>query len=181
MKDCNGWLITDPVDKVNNLNNYYTSVFSCERDIPDINSIKSDKQFNIKISILRKRFALIGRNKSVGPDGIRGTILKMGGEAMITYLARLLDITINNGIIARDRKKTILVPIHKGGNSSVVKNYRQVSLTSVVGKQMEYVIVGYIQVSEDMDWLYEDQHDFRPGYSCESQIISLAGHIRLTR
>ena len=37
---------------------------------------------------------MIGRNKSVGPDGIPGAILKMGGEAMIPYLARLLGITI---------------------------------------------------------------------------------------
>jgi len=63
----------------------------------------------------------------------------------------------------------------------IVKNYRPVSLTSVVCKQMECVIADYIQVWEDKDWLYEGQHGFRPGYSCESQIISLSGHIRLPR
>jgi len=85
IKDCNGELITDPVDKANNLNNYYASVFSCERDIPDINATYSDKPFTIKFSIIRKRLAMIGRNKSVGPDGIPGAILKMCGEAMIPY------------------------------------------------------------------------------------------------
>ena len=67
---------------------------------------------------------MIGRNKSVGPDGIPGAILKMGGEATIPYLARLLDITINNGTIPRDWKKGTVFPIHKGGDRSVVKNYR---------------------------------------------------------
>jgi len=57
---------------------------------------------------------MIGRNKSAGPDSIPGTILKMGAEAMIPYLARLLDITINNGTISRDWEKAI-VPVHKGG------------------------------------------------------------------
>ena len=33
--------------------------------------------------IIRKRLAIIGINKSVGPDGIPGSILKMGGEASI--------------------------------------------------------------------------------------------------
>ena len=94
IKDCNGGLITDPVYKANNLNNYYASVVGCERDIPDINSTHSDKHFTIKISIIRKQLAMIGRNKSVGPDNIPGSILKMGGEAMIPYLARLLGITI---------------------------------------------------------------------------------------
>ena len=144
-KDCNGGLITDPVDKANNLNNYYASVFSCERDISDINSTHSDKTFNIKTGIIRKRLAMIGRNKSVGPDGIPGAILKMGGEAMIPYLAQLLYIKFNNGTIPRDWKKAIVVPIHKGGDRSVVKNYRPVSLTSVVCKQMEHVTAGYIR------------------------------------
>jgi len=85
---------------------------------------------------------------------------------MITYLARLLDITINNGTIPRDWKKAIVVSIRKGGDRSVVKNYRSVSLTSVVCKQMEHVMADSIQVWEDRDWLYEGQHGFRQGYSC---------------
>ena len=144
IKDCNGELITDPVDKANNLNNYYASVLSCERDIPDINSPHSDKPFNIKISIIKKQLAMIRRNKSIGPDGIPGAMLRMGGEAMIPYVARLLDMMINNGTIPRDWKKAIVVPTHKGGNRSVVKNYSPVSLISVVCKQMKHIIAGYI-------------------------------------
>jgi hypothetical protein len=104
---------------------------------------------------------MIGRNKSVGPDGIPGEILKMGGEAMIPYLARLLDITINNGTIPRDWKTAIVIPVYKGGDCSVIKNYRLLSLTSVVCKQMEHVLAGYIrQVWENSYWLYEGQHGF---------------------
>jgi hypothetical protein len=90
----------------------------------------------------------------------------------------LLDLTINNDTIPRDWKKTIVVPIHKGEDRSVVENYRPVSLTSVVCKQMEHVIAGYIRhVWENSDWLYERQHGFRPGYSCESQIITVCQDI----
>ena len=113
-----GGLIIDPVDMAKHINNYYASVFSCEQNIPDINSTYSDKPWNIKISIFRKRLAMIGRNKSVGPDDIPGAILKMGGEAMIPYLVRLLDITINNGTIPKNWKKAIVVHIHKGGDRS---------------------------------------------------------------
>jgi len=96
---------------------------------------------------------MIRRNKSVGPDGILCAIAKMDGEAMIPYLARLLDITINNGTVRRDRKKAI-VPIHKGGDRTVFKNYRPVSLTSMICKEMQYFIAGYIrQVWEGRDKL----------------------------
>jgi hypothetical protein len=102
----------------------------------------------------------------------------MGGKAMIPFLAWLLDILINNGIIPRDWNKAIVVPIHKGGDRSVVKNYRPVSLTSVVCKRMEHIIAGNIrQVWEDRDWLYEGQHGFRPGYLCESKIITVCQDI----
>jgi hypothetical protein len=51
-------------------------------------------------------------------------ILKLGGEAMIPYLARLLDIAINNATIPSDWKR------HSGSylqrsDRSLVSNYRQ--------------------------------------------------------
>ena len=43
---------------------------------------------------------------------------------------------------------------------------------------MEHVITGYIrQVRENSAWLYEGQHGFRPGYSCESQTITVCQDI----
>jgi hypothetical protein len=115
---------------------------------------------------------------SFGTDGIPGKILKLGGETMTAYLARLLDVTINNNAIARDWREAIVIPIYKGGDQPVVGKYRSVSLTSLVCKQMEHVIAGYQrQVWEISGWLYEGQHGFRPGYSCESQVVTVCQDI----
>ena len=174
IRDSKGELITDPVELANNLNNYYASVFCHERDIPDITASGRHEPFTVKANTFRKRLGLIGNKKSVGPDDIPGIILKLGGEAMIPYLTRLMEITINNGAIPVDWKRAIVVPVYKGGDRSFVQNYRPVSLTSVVCKQMEHVIASYIrQVWENCHWLYEGQHGFRPGYSCESQLITV--------
>ena len=101
----------------------------------------------------------------------------MGGEAKISYLARLLDTTMNIGALPDDWRRASVVPIHKGGKGdrSLVTNYRPVSLTSVVCKQMEHVIASYLR--QVWDWLYEGQHGFRPGYSCESQVITVCQDI----
>jgi len=64
---------------------------------------------------------------------------------MIPYLARLLDITMNNGTLPGDWKKATVISIHKGRDRSLVTNYRLVSLTSVVCKQMEHVIASYLR------------------------------------
>jgi len=95
--------------------------------------------------MIRKRLAAIGRNKSIGRTGFPGEILKLGRETTILYLARLLDITINNAAIPSDWKRTTVVPIYKVGDRSLVTNYRPLSLTSVVCKQMEHVIAGYLR------------------------------------
>ena len=43
---------------------------------------------------------------------------------------------------------------------------------------MEQVIAGYLRhVWEMSGWLYEGQHGFRPGYSCESQVAAVCQDI----
>ena len=43
---------------------------------------------------------------------------------------------------------------------------------------MEHVIASYLgQVWDKNDWLYDGQHGFRPGYSCESQLITVCKDI----
>jgi hypothetical protein len=69
----------------------------------------------------------------------------MGGEAMIPYLARLIEITMNNGTLPEDWKRATVVPIHKGVDRSLVTNYRPISLTSVVCKQMEHALASYLR------------------------------------
>jgi hypothetical protein len=87
IKDVSGRLVTDLIEKANTLNIYYSSVFSCERSIPQIQHATSGEPFALSTKIIIKRLTAIGKNKSVGPDGISGEILKLIGEVMIQYLA----------------------------------------------------------------------------------------------
>jgi len=97
---------------------------------------------------------------------------------MIPYLAPLLDIIMNNGSLPAEWKRATVVPVHKGGDGSLVANYRPVSLTSVVCKQTEHVTASYLrQVWDKNDWLYESQHGLRPGYLCKIQVIMVGQDI----
>jgi hypothetical protein len=101
IKEQNGKIVTDTTEKANSLNSYYASLFSCERNILQIQSMESGNPFTISINIIRKRSSSISRKKSIGPDGIPGEILKLDEEAMIPYLVRLQDITKKNIIISQ--------------------------------------------------------------------------------
>jgi hypothetical protein len=61
IKDCNGRITTDLIEKANSLNFYYSSVFSCESNIPHIQGTNSSEPFTIDIKIIRKRIAAIGK------------------------------------------------------------------------------------------------------------------------
>ena len=95
-KDHKGIIITDSTENANILNSFYVSVFCCDCNLGET--------FIINPTVIRKRLAKIGRNKSVQPDGVPGEILKLGGDAM-TLLARLLEISLNNATIPSDWKK----------------------------------------------------------------------------
>jgi len=112
IKDCKGRIITDVIGKANTFNSFYSTVFSSEGNTPHIQGEKTDDPFTTDIKTIR-RIKTIRKNKSVGPDRISGEILKLGGEATIPYLARLLDI-MNNGTLPGDWKKATVIPIHKG-------------------------------------------------------------------
>jgi hypothetical protein len=78
------------------------------------------------------------------------------GEDITPYLARLLEISLNTATIRRDWEITTVVHIYRGGYRSALSDYRAISLTSVICKQLEHVIVGYLrQVWEKNGWLYE--------------------------
>jgi hypothetical protein len=115
---------------------YYSTVFSSEDNIPQLQVEKTDDPFTIDVKTIRRRFKVVGKNKSVRPDHDSGEVLKLGGEVMIRYLARLVDITMNNGTLPCGWKRLIVIPIHKGGDRSLVTNYRPVSLSSIVCKQI---------------------------------------------
>jgi hypothetical protein len=73
------------------------------------------KPLLLPLKIIRKILAKIGRNKSVGPDGVPGEILRLRGEAMIPFLARLLEISLNNATVPSDWKKATVVSNYNRG------------------------------------------------------------------
>jgi hypothetical protein len=78
---------------------------------------------------------------------------------MIPYFQRLLDLTVIIVTIPSDWKRATVVPVYKEIDRPVVSNYRPVNLYSLVCKQVEHVITGYLgQFWDTNKWLYEGQH-----------------------
>jgi len=65
IKDCNGRIIIDSIEKTNSLNLFYSSVFTSKGNISNIQGNISSEPFIIDTKIIRKTIATIGK-KQVG-------------------------------------------------------------------------------------------------------------------
>jgi hypothetical protein len=74
IKDHNGTLVTDPLEKANSLNSYYASLFSCESNNPGIQPTQSGKPFTVNINIIRQRLSTIGRTNLSDQMAFQGKI-----------------------------------------------------------------------------------------------------------
>ena len=81
---------------------------------------------------------------------------------------------MNNGTLPGDWKRATVNPILKGGDRSLVTNYRPVCSTSIVCEQMEHDIASDLrEVYNKNNWFYDGYHGFRPGFSCQNQVMTV--------
>ena len=71
-------------------------------------------------------------NKSV--DGIPPKLLKEIVEQISTPLAKVFNLSLEEGIVPSEWKEANITPLFKMGSRNKPENYRPVSLTSVVCK-----------------------------------------------
>ena len=78
-----------------------------------------------------------------------------------------------SGVVPEDWKSAVTVPLYKGkGEKTECKNFRDMSLLSVIGKIYAGILVD--RVRRVTGGLTDDeQGDFRAGRGCEDQIFTL--------
>ena len=71
--------------------------------------------------------------------------------------------------------KAMICTLYKGGDVNLPKNYRGISLLSVIGKLFTYILnARLVKWAEDENVYYEEQAGFRKGYSTTDQIFNLS-------
>ena len=110
-------------------------------------------------------------SSAAGPYGFAALLLKQCKEELSIPLCHLWKISLEKGI-PTELKKSTITPIYKGGNKSLAANYRPVALTSHVIKIFEKVIRNHIvQYMNENNLFNPNQHGFRSGRSCLSQLL----------
>jgi hypothetical protein len=118
-------------------------------------------------------------NKAKGPDNISAKVLKETASETAPLLARIFNYSMRNKSFPKTWKLANVTPVYKKGDKSEPKNFRPVSLLSIVGKTMERCIFNVmIKYLEDNNRLSSIQAAYRPGYSTTTQLIEVYNFIQ---
>ena len=170
-----GKKFTKPKKKADILNEQYDSVFTLEDPVlpqlpdspyPGMPNIHIDNNGVIKL------LSGLNPSKANGPDLLPTCVLKEEATEIAPYLSFVFQQSINTGEVPPDWKHANVVAIFKKGSRSEAANYRPVSWTSLPCKLLEHIIYRSIMIHlNSFDILVDAQHGFRPGRSCETQLI----------
>ena len=174
-----GSLTATDKDKAEVLNKFFSSIFTREDTVnmPNTPDTKTDvilEDTDLTIDEVDKKLSRLNPNKSAGPDGASPRILKELHTAIAEPLYNIFRKSIDQGKLPRGWKIGHVSPIFKKGDRHQAKNYRPVSLTSVVCKIMESIIrdkIMYHLVQNHL--LTKYQHGFVKGRSCVTQILAV--------
>lgn len=173
-----GRLVNNPTEKASLFNDQFFSVFTNEQQytyLPDLPRPRAHMgDFVISEEGVRRRLEKLIESKATGPDEIPARFLKIMAPILARPISQLFQQSFSTGVVPRDWKNAIVRPIFKKGDKSMALNYRPVSLTCILCKQMEHIIVSQMNsFLNSHGLLYDRQHGFRSGQSCETALASL--------
>ena len=177
LKDNQGKLNADPEEKANLLQHQYIKVFSNPEDA-NMNIEYKDKcneeisDIIITIEDIKKAVKDIPKYAAPGPDKLPAIVLKECIDQIAEGILIIWRKSLDTGEVPDSLKLQTIIPLFKKGSKSLPENYRPVSLTSHLIKLFERVLrKKLIKFIEDNNLLSNNQHAFRMGRSCLSQLL----------
>ncbi|KAL8625338.1 hypothetical protein ACOMHN_044481 [Nucella lapillus] len=117
-------------------------------------------------------------SKAGGPDELSPRVLKEVAVEIAPSLALLYQASLDTGVVPVDWKSAHVSPVFKNGERYKPENYRPISLTSIPCKLLEHILVRDIMTyCENHQIFCEEQHGFRRGRSCETQLLGLVDEV----
>lgn len=119
-----------------------------------------------------KKLKELDTNKSPGPDNLSPTFLKSCANALKYPLHLLMEQSFHSATLPLIWKEARVKPIFKKGDKLDPKNYRPVSLTPVISKVMESIIVDNLHIFLNQHQIIpNEQHGFTSGRSVVTNLL----------
>jgi hypothetical protein len=112
---------------------------------PDpVQSHHSLNNITITVSDVDDVLKLLNISKASGPDLINPRLLKAGVTELKALLCKLFSLSLSQSVFPADWEQANVAPVFKNRNAKEAKNYRPISLLSIVSKCMERCVYKYV-------------------------------------
>ena len=140
-----GIVVTTDNVMTNTLNDYFSSVFIHEQlnNIPKLDQYEGNTTdtFNFRVNEVQEKLQHLNVYKSTRPELLHPRILQTLESSLSAPLHTYIQHSAETGLIPEDWKSANVTPIRKKGSRQEPGNYRPTSLTSVVCKTMERLVL----------------------------------------
>ena len=185
-----GKIIDNDKEIATNFNNFFDNVgVNTESLIPKVPNItplkflRNRNQLNFVIAhvsneeIMEIIHSL--KNKSSGPSTIPLKMLSIIPDLIILPLAHIINMSLLTEVYPDLLKIAKIIPIHKGGSTQDINNYRPISLLSIFDKIIEKLIHKRLySFLESHNILYHNQFGFRKNNSTTNALIQITEKIK---
>lgn len=113
----------------------------------------------VENEVLLEKLKRLDITKGAGPDEIPPYFIASCASCLVTPLCLIYNKSLSSGKFPSKWKEAKVVPIHKSGDSTLISNYRPVSILSTLAKILESLVYPYIQC-HFKQFLDEHQHGF---------------------
>ncbi|KAL4088598.1 hypothetical protein QTP88_023687 [Uroleucon formosanum] len=138
---------------------------------------KSEMSRDVKLDEIDLALKNIKNRKAAGEDGILPEFIKNLGPKGRTWLTKLSTSVLNTCKIPNEWHKSKVIAIlkpNKAGDNP--KNYRPISLLSVVYKVFERLVLNRI-INKLESIMPKEQAGFLRGRSCSEQVLAITTHV----
>lgn len=179
LKDKDGNILTDDIAICDELNKYFSSVFTKElTDPPTFTTrfIGNNDDFlnNIEVTeqLVFRYLNNLCVDKAPGPDGLSPKVLKETSGTISKPLSMIFSASLSFGYVPGDWRVANVSALFKKGSKSDPGNYRPVSLTSCVCKLLERIIKDQLMNHlTKFNLINSSQHGFIQKRSCLTNLL----------
>ena len=116
--------------------------------------------------------------KAAGLDNLKPIVLQELAEIITPVVTRLYRASLKQTKTPEAWKYVHVTPVFKKGEKYKAINYRPVSLTCILCKQMEHILSSHIMEHLNTNYLlYDNQHGFCSKLTCETQLLEFTSDV----
>ena len=183
--DTTGNIVTEPRAVANKLQDHFRTVFSVPKVVSDCTNLLSLPNVTEPLPDLcttvddfMNAIDELKSHSACPAFAIPAKILKACKISLALPLKLFWDLSFQTGVIPSSYKVQQIVPLHKNGSKTDPSHFRPVVLTPHEVKTFERVLRNKLVVYlEKNNLINSNQHGFRRGYSCLTQLLAHTDYI----